>query len=654
MNVQLFDKNVRAILGTFVIYLISLITFAYNIVWPVAIQYVLIFFSPYIAGHSIFQQLILHDLAKKDVALFRTIYRNVPIYFPTLIIMIISCVFYWMLSWYLEKVFPGEYGIPLEWNFLFKRDYWCSESIDRHTYSFSNSNSSHSNANSNEKSIVHVNHLVKRFGPDKIAVNDVSFDLYENQITSLLGPNGSGKTTIFNCLIGIYKQTSGTIKIENNDGIEYDTRTNIDMLRKSMGYCPQHDILFDLLTIQEQLEFYATARGFGKNKERIAKEMLDLVSLQSSKDLYCNSLSGGMKRRLSLACAFVGDTKIVLLDEPSSGLDPSNRRLLWDWLRSMKEGKTILLTTHFMEESDALSDRIMIIANGNIKADGTSAKLKQQYGSGYKFVINKQKNYHTNDIKNELHQYLPNLKVETDISDGDVVFRTNQQPNKQFLQALYQLEQMKKENRIKNYGVQNSTMDDVFLKITHDTKIDNPSNSTSINIETIGVLTGIHYHLSQFYGLIIKTSIVRYRRWTLTLIVLLLPILYNLLSNLISRSENENGLFKMNLKSLNPQTFVYHADPNMEKYIRASVSGSILEQGSANISEMNQNIWQKRMDHPYTYTDIYLGFIIPKPNGNKYKIQALSSNLISGHEVFSLASNIFYKYILNDTSASIP
>ncbi|CAF4673197.1 unnamed protein product, partial [Rotaria sp. Silwood2] len=106
MNVQLFDKNVRAILGTFVIYLISLITFAYNIVWPVAIQYVLIFFSPYIAGHSIFQQLILHDLAKKDVALFRTIYRNVPIYFPTLIIMIISCVFNGMLSWYLDKVFP--------------------------------------------------------------------------------------------------------------------------------------------------------------------------------------------------------------------------------------------------------------------------------------------------------------------------------------------------------------------------------------------------------------------------------------------------------------------------------------------------------------------------------------------------------------------
>ncbi len=225
-------------------------------------------------------------------------------YFPTLIVMIFSCIFYWMLSWYLEKVFPGEYGIPFDWNFLFKKDYWRSEKINNHTESISKRNIT------DNIPIVHVDHLVKKFGPDKIAVNDVSFDLYENQITSLLGPNGSGKTTIFNCLIGIYKQTSGSITIATEDEMDYDTR-----LKKSMGYCPQHDILFDLLTIKEQIEFYATARGFGKNKEEIANEMLGLVNLEGSKNLYCNSLSGGMKRRLSLACAFVGDTKIILLDE---------------------------------------------------------------------------------------------------------------------------------------------------------------------------------------------------------------------------------------------------------------------------------------------------------------------------------------------------
>ena len=165
------------------------------------------------------------------------------------------------------------------------------------------------------QAVVRVQHLVKKFGPDKIAVNDVSFDLYENQITSLLGPNGSGKTTIFNCLTGMYRQTSGTITMENEQGVDHDTRNSIEELRKSIGYCPQHDILFDLLTIEEQLEFYATARGFRKNKKQIANEMLALVNLEASRNVYCNSLSGGMKRRLSLACAFVGDTKIVLLDE---------------------------------------------------------------------------------------------------------------------------------------------------------------------------------------------------------------------------------------------------------------------------------------------------------------------------------------------------
>ncbi|CAF3715850.1 unnamed protein product [Rotaria sp. Silwood1] len=664
MIAQLFDKNVRAQLTIFVIYLLSLKIYSYTIFWPTTIQYLLIFFCPHIAGYSLFQQAVLHDLAEKDISLFQSIYRYVPIYFSTLIIMICSCIFYWLLSWYFEKVFPSEYGISLDWNFLFKRDYWRSEKLDHHTQSLPDRDSLLSRKNSTDTAILHVNNLVKQFGPDKIAVDNVSFDLYENQITSLVGPNGSGKTTIFNCLIGIYKQTSGTIKIQNNDGKNFDTRINMEMLRKSMGYCPQHDILFDLLTIKEQIEFYAIARGYEKHKEKIANEMLHLMDLENFKDLYCNTLSGGMKRRLSLACAFIGDTKIILLDEPSSELDPSNRRLLWDWLRSMKQGKTLLLTTHFMEESDALSDRIIIIANGNIKADETSAKLKEKYGSGYKLIINKQNNFYTNDIKNVLCHYLPELKIEIDIHGGDVVFRTNQQPNKQFVQALHHLETMKQENRIKDYGVQNSTMDDVFLKLTRDTNIENESESISMDTDILEqqchyvfndqhISTGIQYHLSQCHGLIIKTLLVRYRRWGLTLIVLLLPILYNLLSNITSRSYIESGIFKMNLNSLNPQTILYHTDPMIEKYFRASIDGAILEQRSGDISEMNREIFQKRMDRPYTYTDIYLAFNIPKPTRNKYKIQTLSSNLISGYEVISLASNTFYKYALNDTGASI-
>ncbi|CAF4280095.1 unnamed protein product, partial [Adineta steineri] len=166
-------------------------------------------------------------------------------------------------------------------------------------------------------------------------------------------------------------------------------------------------------------------------------------------------------------------------------------------------------------------------------------------------------------------------------------------------------------------------------------------------------LSGLRYYLSQFHGLLVKTVLVRYRRWALTLIILLLPILYNLLSNLKSESQSDTGVFKMNINSLNPQTILYHADPSIKKYFLASINGAKLEQGSANISEMNENIWQRRIDRLYTYSDIYLGFNIPPPSGNTYKIQALSSHVISGYEVISLASNTFYKHALNDSNASI-
>ncbi|CAF4587897.1 unnamed protein product, partial [Rotaria sp. Silwood2] len=246
--------------------------------------------------------------------------------------------------------------------------------------------------------------------------------------------------------------------------------------------------------------------------------------------------------------------------------------------------------------------------------------------------------------------------------------RTNEQPDNQFVQALRQLELMKVQNRVKNYGVQNSTMDDVFFKITKETKDENDSGKTSVNIEHIDeqcrdifdereFFHGWRYYLSQLHGLIIKTILVRYRRWGLTLFVLLLPILYNLLSNIISRSQNVNGTFKMKVNLLNPQTVLYKVDPLMENYFQAAIgpksNGLVLEQRSENISAMNKYIWQKRMDHPYTYTDIYLGFQVLVPQGNTYKIQTLSSNLISGYEIVSVASNIFFKYALNDTGASI-
>ena len=591
--------------------------------------------------------MILHDLAGRNILFFEQIYRFVPIYFPTLFIMIFYCLFVWLLIWYLEKVLPSQYGIRLKWNFLFQRTYWFSKRVDE-----VDMENLLTDSDDNKRSIVRVKNLVKKFGIDTIAIDDVSFDLYENEITCLLGPNGSGKTTIFNCLIGIYQQTSGTIFIENQ--------------RNSIGYCPQHDILFDYLTIKEQIEFYAIARGYRNDRQRIVSEMLRLVDLEYAKDNLCRNLSGGMKRRLSLACAFIGENKIILLDEPSSGLDPSNRRLLWDWLRTMKQNKTLLLTTHFMEESDALSDRIIILSHGQIQVDATTMKLKEQYGSGYKLIVNKKSNHiSTNELYRNLVEYLPQMIVETDLFNGDVVFRTNQQPNEEFLLALDQLESMKTKNQIENYGIENSTIDDVFFKIT---SMNQTHQTVEKQCDSIfkdqQLKTGFHLYLNQFIGLLIQTLIIRYRRWLLTLILILLPIISNFYQQ--NSNSNQTDQYQINIDSLNPQTILYKSDINKLEFIRALSSKAKFECRKENIDELiyrktetfqNSFVYifltERRLNRPYTYTDIYLAFHLRKPLNNTYRIDILSSNLILNYETISLASNLVYKLIRNDSNASI-
>ena len=180
-----------------------------------------------------------------------------------------------------------------------------------------------------------------------------------------------------------------------------------------------------------------------------------------------------------------------------------------------------------------------------------------------------------------------------------MVFRTNQQPNEQFIQALQQLETMKKANRIENYGVQNSTMDDVFLRITAQEFLQSTSRDAKRILDekceqVFGhreLYTGIRYYLGQYQGLLIKTLLVHYRRWILTLIILSIPILYNLLSNVASRRRNADGTYQMTINALNPQAILYNSDPVMERFVRASVDGARLNQVSGNISAINEQIW---------------------------------------------------------------
>ncbi|KAI4374544.1 hypothetical protein MLD38_012526 [Melastoma candidum] len=203
----------------------------------------------------------------------------------------------------------------------------------------------------------------------------------KDQLFCLLGPNGAGKTTAINCLTGITPVTGGDALIYG-----YSIRSSVGMsnIRKIIGVCPQFDILWDLLTGEEHLYLFAKIKGLPPNSiKMVVEKSLTEVRLTESAKMRSGHYSGGMKRRLSVAIALIGDPKLVILDEPTTGMDPITRRHVWDIIEDAKKGRAIILTTHSMEEADILSDRIGIMAKGRLRCIGTSIRLKSRFGTGF-------------------------------------------------------------------------------------------------------------------------------------------------------------------------------------------------------------------------------------------------------------------------------
>jgi ABC-type multidrug transport system ATPase subunit len=192
---------------------------------------------------------------------------------------------------------------------------------------------------------VSIHNLTKKYSDSKLAVDNLSINFFENQITSFLGHNGAGKTTTMSMLTGLIPATSGNALIYGKEMC-----TDINSIRNNLGWCPQHNVLFDKLTVEEHLWFYAKLKQMndGSIKELI-ENMLRDTGLKKKRNNMVNTLSGGMQRKLSVGIAFVGDAKLVILDEPTAGVDPHARRAVWDLLLKYKQGRTIILSTHHMD-----------------------------------------------------------------------------------------------------------------------------------------------------------------------------------------------------------------------------------------------------------------------------------------------------------------
>jgi ABC-2 type transport system ATP-binding protein len=226
-----------------------------------------------------------------------------------------------------------------------------------------------------EKDIITVKNLTKKF-KECTAVDDISFEVHTGEVFAFLGPNGAGKSTTIKMLTTILRQTNGQIELNG-----HDTLKESDAVRHSFGIVFQDPSLDDELTAFENMEFHGVLYDLKKDlrRQRI-EQLLKLVELWDKRDILVKKFSGGMKRRLEIARGLLHHPKILFLDEPTLGLDPQTRNLMWNYLRDLnqKENITIFFTTHYMEEAEKMAQRIAIIDHGKIIATGNAGQLKEQ------------------------------------------------------------------------------------------------------------------------------------------------------------------------------------------------------------------------------------------------------------------------------------
>ncbi|XP_031720821.1 retinal-specific phospholipid-transporting ATPase ABCA4-like isoform X2 [Anarrhichthys ocellatus] len=515
-------------------------------------------------------------------------------FLTSILMMVFDAVLYAVLAWYLDNVFPGQYGISRPFYFPFQASYWQmpapsqtaipdqypetpeTGNLEKDTDSRGTPETYTCNGSAGRKACKHQRkrdqlererELLRRheetpneedcqegqlfFEPEPLglvmgvqiqdlmkvydgscrpAVNCLNINFYEGQITSFLGHNGAGKTTTLSILTGLFPPTSGTAYINGSD-----IRTDMDTIRSSLGMCPQYNILFKHLTVEEHILFYSLLKGRTQEEaEREVEDMLVDLGLPHKRDDEAQHLSGGMQRKLSVAMAFVGGSKVVILDEPTSGVDPYSRRSIWDLLLKYRAGRTVILSTHHMDEADLLSDRIAIISKGQLHCCGSPLFLKNCFGVGfYLTLVRRMKDLKKKEndcdcasdcscscsmctrykdqpqnqsqhldraldgdidnITSLIHHHVPEAKLIEMIGQE----LTYLLPNKGFKHRAYaslfrELEETLADMGLSSFGISDTSLEEIFIKVTTDGEAANNATTPEHNgvMRTNGITHG--------------------------------------------------------------------------------------------------------------------------------------------------------------------
>ncbi|XP_075375076.1 ATP-binding cassette sub-family A member 10-like [Mycteria americana] len=400
--------------------------------------------------------------------------------FSTYIMLVFDSVLYMLLAMYFDKVLPGKYGIPDPPFFCLKPSYWVRRRRG------STRETPRTAASPEEllgdgvepvppefmgKEAIRLNNIKKAYKKkDKKteALRGLSLNIYEGQITALLGHSGAGKTTLLNVLSGLALPSEGSATIYNYKLSEIGDREEI---REMIGICPQFNIQFEVLTVKENLKTFAEIKGIkSKDVEREVQNILELLDISNIQDTQAEKLSGGQKRKLCIGIAMLGNPQVLFLDEPTAGLDPLSRHQVWSLLKEHRAGRVILFSTQFMDEADILADRKAFISHGRLKCVGSSLFLKKKWGIGYHLRIHVSESCDLENVTSLVKRYIPNV-IFSGHSQYELRYKLPLENVNKFPDLFSGLDSCSNQGII-NYGVSMTTLEDVFLRLEEEDSVD--------------------------------------------------------------------------------------------------------------------------------------------------------------------------------------
>eukprot|EP00095_Tigriopus_kingsejongensis_P012217 maker-scaffold927_size80360-snap-gene-0.21 protein:Tk12217 transcript:maker-scaffold927_size80360-snap-gene-0.21-mRNA-1 annotation:"atp-binding cassette sub-family a member 7" len=337
-----------------------------------------------------------------------------------------------------------------------------------------------------------MRHLTKVYttlkNQSKTVVNDLSLDFLDGEVTVLLGHNGAGKSTTIKMLTGLETMTSGEIEI---CGYSYPSQWT--QIQSKIGFCPQNSILFPDLSTREHLSFYGQLKGLDGVDElnEAVEELLQAMHMVAAQHEPVKTLSEGNQRRVCVSLALIGGSKVVILDEPTAGVDPIARRYIWDLISRYKKGRTILMTTHHMDEAEILSDRIAIIHQGHLLTQGKLKDLKEEYGGGLKLVIEKNEQTgprsRTGSVEHHLNRLLPTATKEEEDHRHVKYFIPNQDPHHAggLIEFMAILENEGSSLGVAQYHTEATTLEDIFLSLVTESnpgKLAGPTDKLKLKV----------------------------------------------------------------------------------------------------------------------------------------------------------------------------